>query len=164
MQTGNDKVHSRRREHFWGKGAQKGTCWAIYYNTNALKFFMMNSMRSGYMRARLSYWRKRQIFPGRPSSDDLQKGMQQVEGFKVMPFPASLGFNHIIHLTVIALTILMQTPEIAHCKIESAWKHSYAQTDRFMWQLLFFSGMWDRVYWNSFSAASLFTNTRAKLF
>uniref|UniRef100_A0A8C1ECD0 Fas ligand (TNF superfamily, member 6) n=1 Tax=Cyprinus carpio carpio TaxID=630221 RepID=A0A8C1ECD0_CYPCA len=67
--------------------------------------------------------------------------MQQIEGFKVMPFPASLGFNHIIHLTVIALTILMQTPETAHCKIESARTHSYAQTDCFMWQLLFFSAL-----------------------
>ncbi len=58
-----------------------------------------------------------------------------------MPFPASLGFNHIVHITVIALTILMQTPEIARCKIESAQTHSNAQTDCFMWQLLFFSGM-----------------------
>lgn len=46
-----------------------------------------------------------------------------------MPFPAPLGFNHIIHLTVTALTILMQTPEIANCRIESAFTHSYAQTD-----------------------------------
>uniref|UniRef100_A0A8C1SLZ0 Si:dkey-86e18.1 n=1 Tax=Cyprinus carpio TaxID=7962 RepID=A0A8C1SLZ0_CYPCA len=63
---------------------------------------------------------------GRPNNVDMQEVMQQV---RVMPFPAPLGFNHIIHLTVTALTILMQTPEIANCRIESAFTHSYAQTD-----------------------------------